>query len=177
YVIGGYNTRVERSDKIEIYDPNSDSWTTSSSVSPASNVEPKSVTYKGNIYLIGVGGSFVFSPSTETISSLPSIPTPKYVDGSGLGLLNGKLYSIGGSAQSTVFEYTLEKSGNPGTDPEPEPNGSRAILTVTMNTGLEKEFDLSMEEVNAFINWYDTKESGSGPAKFAINKHGNNKGP
>lgn len=46
-----------------------------------------------------------------------------------------------------------------------------------MNTGLEKEFDLSMDEVKAFINWYDTKELGSGPAKFAIDKHGNNKGP
>ncbi|MOA52650.1 hypothetical protein D3C78_1759860 [compost metagenome] len=46
-----------------------------------------------------------------------------------------------------------------------------------MTTGLEKEFDLSMDEVNDFINWYDAKENGTGPAKYGINKHNNNKGP
>ncbi|MNI77667.1 hypothetical protein D3C73_1339760 [compost metagenome] len=46
-----------------------------------------------------------------------------------------------------------------------------------MNTGLEKEFDLSMDEVNAFIAWYENKQSGTGTASYAINKHDNNKGP
>ncbi|MNW46929.1 hypothetical protein D3C74_242440 [compost metagenome] len=62
-------------------------------------------------------------------------------------------------------------------DPNPQPTGDRAILTVTMTTGLEKEFDLSMSEVEAFINWYDAKENGTGPAKYGINKYNNNKGP
>ncbi|OKP84854.1 galactose oxidase [Paenibacillus sp. P32E] len=44
-----------------------------------------------------------------------------------------------------------------------------------MNTGLEKEFDLSMAEVNAFIAWYE--QGGTGTASYAINKHDNNKGP
>ncbi|MGG0824318.1 bacterial surface protein [Paenibacillus turicensis] len=61
--------------------------------------------------------------------------------------------------------------------PEPEPIGNRAFLVITMNTGLEKEFDLSMSEVNDFINWYDTKENGTGPARYGINKQNNNKGP
>ncbi|GAA0373066.1 hypothetical protein [Paenibacillus motobuensis] len=63
------------------------------------------------------------------------------------------------------------------TEPEPEPNGDRAILTIIMTTGLQKEFDLSMREVNDFIDWYDTKENGIGPAHYGINKHYNNKGP
>ncbi|AIQ31266.1 galactose oxidase [Paenibacillus sp. FSL P4-0081] len=46
-----------------------------------------------------------------------------------------------------------------------------------MTTGLEKEFDLSMEEVNAFIAWYENKQSGTGTASYAIDKHENNKGP
>lgn len=58
-----------------------------------------------------------------------------------------------------------------------EPTGDRAILTITLINGLEKEFDLSMAEVNSFINWYDDKEEGTGLAKFAIDKHNNNKGP
>ena len=45
-----------------------------------------------------------------------------------------------------------------------------------MTTGLEKEFDLSMGEVNAFINWYENKQAGSDTASYAINKHNNNKG-
>lgn len=63
-------------------------------------------------------------------------------------------------------------------DPQPEkPSGDRAILVVTMTTGLEKEYDLPMNDVNAFINWYDARDVGSGPARFAINKYSNNKGP
>ncbi|MNN36912.1 hypothetical protein D3C81_1508280 [compost metagenome] len=34
-----------------------------------------------------------------------------------------------------------------------------------------------MSEVEAFINWYDAKENGTGPAKYGINKYNNNKGP
>jgi hypothetical protein len=61
---------------------------------------------------------------------------------------------------------------------EPEqPSGDRAILVVTMTTGLEKEYDLSMLEVNDFINWYEAKQEGTGKASYAINKHDNNKGP
>ena len=56
-------------------------------------------------------------------------------------------------------------------------SGDRAILVVTMTTGLEKEYDLPMSDVNAFLNWYDARDAGSGPAKVAINKYSNNKGP
>lgn len=63
-------------------------------------------------------------------------------------------------------------------DPEPEqPSGDRAILVVTLTTGLEKEYDLPMTDINAFLNWYDSRYAGNGPAKFAINKYINNKGP
>lgn len=65
----------------------------------------------------------------------------------------------------------------PTPQPEPEPTGDRAILTVTMTTGLQKEFDLTMSEVSDFMNWYDAKDNGAGPARYAINKHNNNKGP
>ncbi|MGF9914225.1 fibronectin type III domain-containing protein [Paenibacillus ehimensis] len=59
----------------------------------------------------------------------------------------------------------------------PKPAGERAILVVTLDTGLEKEFDLSMAEVQAFIAWYEGKAAGAGPASYAIDKHDNNKGP
>ncbi len=71
---------------------------------------------------------------------------------------------------------TPEPTVTPSPTPE-QPTGDRAILVVTMNTGLEKEFDLSMDEVNSFINWYENKQAGTGKASYAIDKHDNNKGP
>ncbi|AWB44245.1 hypothetical protein DCC85_08465 [Paenibacillus sp. CAA11] len=68
-------------------------------------------------------------------------------------------------------------TNTPEPEPNPQPSGDRAILTITMTNGSEKEFDLSMSEVNSFINWYDAKEAGTGPAKYGIDKHSNNKGP
>ena len=59
----------------------------------------------------------------------------------------------------------------------PAPSSDRAILVVVMTTGLEKEFDLSMREVNDFIDWYEAKQARNGRASYAINKHDNNKGP
>lgn len=61
--------------------------------------------------------------------------------------------------------------------PTPTPDmssGDRAILIIELSTGAEKEYDLSMSEVNAFLNWYD---SATGSARYGIDKHDNNKGP
>ncbi|WP_235441355.1 hypothetical protein [Paenibacillus sp. IHB B 3415] len=77
-----------------------------------------------------------------------------------------------------TIEPTTTPSPPASPTPTPEPaTGNRAILVVTMNTGLEKEFELSMTEVNAFISWYENKQDGTGTASYAINKHNNNKGP
>ncbi|WP_311078439.1 fibronectin type III domain-containing protein [Paenibacillus polymyxa] len=99
------------------------------------------------------------------------------------GLTNGTKYYFVVSAKvnGADSEYSNEASATPqggGSQPDPEPTtGDRAILVVTMTTGLEKEFDLSIKEVNDFIAWYEGKQAGSGSASYAINKHDNNKGP
>lgn len=80
------------------------------------------------------------------------------------------LYNNGESSNSNEASATPQKVTLPS-------SGDRAILTITMTSGLEKEFDLSIEEINAFLDWYDAKDAGTGAAKFAINKHHNNKGP
>jgi hypothetical protein len=74
--------------------------------------------------------------------------------------------AVGESAPSNVVSATI-----------PITDDGRAILVVTLTTGLEKEYDLSMQEVNAFIDWYEAKQAGSGTASYAIDKHDNNKGP
>ncbi len=74
-----------------------------------------------------------------------------------------------------IFGY--EASLQPPTPEPTPPSGNRAILVVTMTTGLEKEYDLSMEEVNTFIDWYENRGSGTGSVLFKISKHDNNRGP
>lgn len=46
----------------------------------------------------------------------------------------------------------------------------RALLTIYLSGGQIKEYDLSMGELEEFINWYDTKDSGTGPSKYKFTK-------
>ncbi|MFE5318590.1 hypothetical protein ACFQ88_07780 [Paenibacillus sp. NPDC056579] len=59
----------------------------------------------------------------------------------------------------------------------PDPIANRALLTITFNTGLEKEYDLSMKEVNEFISWYEGRATSIGTVSYAIDQHKNNIGP
>ncbi|WP_025678905.1 hypothetical protein [Paenibacillus massiliensis] len=79
-------------------------------------------------------------------------------------------------ALSNEASATPQSTGNP-TEPPVDTSGDRALLSIMINTGEIKEYDLSMNEVNAFISWYEQRASGSGSVTFAINKHSNNKGP
>ncbi|WP_315795296.1 hypothetical protein [Paenibacillus sp. BIC5C1] len=91
------------------------------------------------------------------------------------GVSKVSLVNTNNSLPLKVSEFNVY---SPIPDPEPEqPSVNRAIFVVTMTTGLEKEYDLSMKEVNDFIDWYEAKQAGSGKASYAIDKHDNNKGP
>ena len=48
--------------------------------------------------------------------------------------------------------------------------GGRALLVITMQNGLEKEYTMSMSEVEAFISWYN---SDTGNATYTIDKNYN----
>lgn len=39
-----------------------------------------------------------------------------------------------------------------------------------MVNGLDKEYDLSIQELNSFIEWFDAKGNGNGPAKYSFKK-------
>ncbi|SEJ49569.1 fibronectin type III domain-containing protein [Paenibacillus polymyxa] len=128
----------------------------------------------------------------DTIAS--NVKTPSYSDTS---VVNGTTYYYVVTAVSNngESEFSKEVSATPQgekqtdsdtenpSQPNPEPSepaqptGDRAILVVTMTNGFEKEFDLSMKEVNNFIAWYDAKDAGRGQSYYKIDKHNNNKGP
>ncbi|MFD0671793.1 hypothetical protein [Cohnella sp. GCM10027633] len=57
-----------------------------------------------------------------------------------------------------------------------EPDTGRVILTINISGGQVREYDLSTLELNAFLNWYDAKDAGTGPSKYAFTKTWN-KGP
>ncbi|MFC7153740.1 hypothetical protein [Cohnella cellulosilytica] len=99
-----------------------------------------------------------------------------YVD---LNVVNGVTYyyvidsiHANGVVTSNEASATLDI---PNQEPE-EPTDGRALLTIYVSGGQIKEYDLSAAELNAYLNWYDAKDAGSGPAKYAFTKTWN-KGP
>ncbi|MGG4144873.1 hypothetical protein ABEW34_17290 [Paenibacillus algorifonticola] len=75
--------------------------------------------------------------------------------------------------QSPSPEPTQNPSPEPTQSPDPSEN-ENAILTITLDNGFEKEYDLTATELNAFLNWYDAKAGGTGSAKYGFEKNWNN---
>ncbi|APB70892.1 kelch-like protein [Paenibacillus polymyxa] len=188
YAVGGGNG-ITSYKNVREYDPKTDIWTDKANLLNAKDGSG-TVVLNGMIYSIGGGATSgeslrdveVYNPITNIWETAPNLNVARTAFGS--AVMNGKIYVVGGlifnpsTITKTVEEFTpTSLPTEPNPTPEPEPTGDRAILTITLTTGLEKEFDLSMKEVNDFISWYEGKQAGSGSASYAINKHDNNKGP
>lgn len=106
------------------------------------------------------------------ISIASNVNSTDYVD---TDVTNGATYYYRVIALNGTEDliYSNEASATPQA---PISNG-RAILVIMLQNGIEKEYDLSMDEVNAFIDWYENKSNGIGTISYAINKYDNNKGP
>ncbi|GJM70186.1 hypothetical protein HMSSN036_24020 [Paenibacillus macerans] len=159
--------------------PQQKKWTQKKSDMPIARYGATTVIYNDKIYVLGgsnttnVNQVDVYDPSSDTWVTDEAFPTSRKHPFA--AVFNEKIYLFGGYIDSSISNL-IEAYPN-YSEHQPEPSDERAILTITMITGLEKEFDLSMDEVNAFITWYDAKDAGSGPSKYAINKHKNNIGP
>ncbi|SET61760.1 hypothetical protein [Paenibacillus sp. NFR01] len=141
----------------------------------------------------------IVSPvSTNTLTTLDSpISNVRYIEFANTTASVYSLYEIDVFSQSTSPTVTPSATPVPTptatpvptptatpvptATPEPSPSatpeipsGDRAILTIKLTSGEDKEFDLPMTEVNAFMTWYD---SATGTARYGIDKHYNNKGP
>jgi N-acetylneuraminic acid mutarotase len=80
-----------------------------------------------------------------------------------IGGANNQLGGITSSFEKLIIQIKNQEQG-------------RALLVITLLNGMEKEYDLSMEDVNAFVKWLDEKHQGIGPAKYEFDKYWN-KGP
>ncbi|MFN3093979.1 Kelch repeat-containing protein, partial [Bacillus pumilus] len=69
---------------------------------------------------------------------------------------------------------TEEPKDQDGTKPGEE--ATKGILSITMINGLQKDYLLSMKEINDFLNWYKERSFGIGMNFYEINDE-HNKGP
>ncbi|MEK3792104.1 hypothetical protein MKX42_10315 [Paenibacillus sp. FSL R7-0204] len=192
---GGYNGFIELKFPEEIY---LDFVQLAASASPKTNVSYKLYGLQSGIW-VEISGKInreVENHANKLYTILdPFVVTPGNYSGIRIECAESNTWIA--ISEITVGALTPEPTPEPTATPEPtptvtpvptvkptptvtpspipeQPTGNRAILVVTMNTGLEKEFDLPMTEVNAFLSWYDAS---SGSARYGINKHDNNKGP
>ncbi|MGG4094774.1 hypothetical protein [Paenibacillus lautus] len=137
----------------------------SSSINAATSFNVKRATVSGGPYAI-IG--------TVTGS------TYSYTDSN---VINGTTYYYIVTAVTAAGESgdSNEASATPKAVNPPVPGdgqeGERALLRLILINGIDREYDLSMTEVNAFINWYEDRSNGIGTIMFGINKYNNNKGP
>ncbi|CAM3450976.1 MULTISPECIES: Kelch repeat-containing protein [Saccharibacillus] len=204
YVVGGIYSSDGILSSVEEYDPATDVWTKKANL-PKGKSSIATTSFNGLLYAIGgatasasISGPAttavdVYNPQTDTWTTGPALKLARHSIAS--TVLDNKLYVAGGSNNSNYYSnfemldltstlppvieppITPPGTGGPTQPSNPELVGDRAILVVTMVNGLEKEYDLSLPEVTTFINWYDKKDGGSGPSRFVIDKHFNNKGP
>ena len=128
-ISGGRENRVER------YDPKTNSWTTMAGLMPypASNICAAAI---GNdIYIPGgysataeyLSNLQVYRTKTDTWSTITTDPLPIGLSGAGCAALNGKLYVFGGVASGSVFH-----NGAYVYDPA-APAGSRWTILANMS--------------------------------------------
>lgn len=107
--------------------------------------------------------------TNKTVTWKSSNPSIASVDS------NGVITGI--AAGSTVITATTTDGSNLSVSCTVNvTEANRAILTVYLINGSEKEYDLSASELNAFLTWYDNRSSGNGSQYYVFNKT-YNKGP
>ena len=112
YVIGGFFGST--TDKVEAYNPATDTWSTKANMPTARNGLTSSVV-NGIIYVIGSRDLVVeaYNPATDTWSTKANMPTARlYLTSS---VVNGIIYVIGGTDTTGFISNTVE-AYNPATD-------------------------------------------------------------
>ena len=137
----------------------------SSSVNAATSFNIKRATVSGGPYTII--GSVTGNTYSYTDSNVMNGTTYYYVVTA--------VTAAGVSGDSNEAFATPKAVNPPG--PGDGQEGERALLRLILLNGIDREYDLSMTEVNAFINWYEECANGVGTAMYGINKYNNNKGP
>jgi N-acetylneuraminic acid mutarotase len=128
YVIGGYNKTEGFINKVEVYDPATDTWDTSKTPMPTHRRAVFAATVNGKIYVIGGAGQGatpgqvvpldiveIYDPLTDTWTN--GTPMPQKNSHFGGAVVDGKIYIIGGwDHQSPPTYYNNVYVYDPVTD-------------------------------------------------------------
>ncbi len=146
--------------RIRVYDPKSQSVTAVTNPKALYRMAHSSAIIDDTLYVIGgreenssFGGSFGDNANSN-IKSVISISL--------------KDLNIPSDSEETPGDKDKE-STTPSEDNSAEDGD--ALLVVTMVNGLQKEYQLSMKEVNGFLKWYKQRDAGEGPGFYEIDEH------
>lgn len=135
------------------------------------SVDGNKLTANSNNSVINLNWTSVIGATYYTISRSLTPNGPYSVLGStdalefsDINVANGTTYYyLVTTKNSSGFYYS---SNEASATPSVSNQTGRAILKIIMTNGFEKEYDIPKSEVQAFIDWYDAKETGVGPAKY-----------
>jgi hypothetical protein len=153
YVIGGFHNTYGAVNENEVYDPATDSWTTKTPM-PVSKygITRENPVINGKIYVThGLDGGFhtdnyVYDPSTDSWQQKSSATYPR--DGTECGVINNKLYVVGGRADS-VGPYGVYYNE------EYDPSSDTGILWAFSNSDKVKRDTSAKYQGNYGLMIYD----------------------
>jgi N-acetylneuraminic acid mutarotase len=105
YLAGGHNQFGSPVSALSVFDPATRQWTSLATLLP--RYWATAVGLNGLLYVMGgysgngpVGWSEVYNPATNTSRTLIDMPTARWSPGS--GVINGKVYVVGGQGDVTM---------------------------------------------------------------------------
>lgn len=114
WVIGGFDARGRITDRIEIYDPATDSWRTGPSLPlPMHHVNAAAV--DGKLYVLGFliagfaadGRSFVYDRAVDAWTEVSAMPSARRRGASGVAVDRGRIYVLGGLRGGAVADASV----------------------------------------------------------------------
>ncbi|RAV22231.1 Kelch repeat-containing protein [Paenibacillus contaminans] len=162
YAIGGYNASFLKT--VEMYSP----------PTPEQPAAPINLTATGGNAKVDLSWSAVAGATGYNVKRSTTEGGPYTTIATGVA---GTTYTDTAVTNGTTYYYVVTavnaggesaNSNEASATPQAPASTGRAILTITLMNGIEKEYDLSMAEVNAFTSWYDAKADGTGPARYTL---------
>ena len=117
--------------------------------------------------LVRQGNTFYTFQNGSLVSSwTSSLSIMKGADTTSLGHYSPYNYTYKGY----IDEFRISNIARWTSDFDPNPKVGKALLIVTMSDEIQKEYELSTDEINSFITWYNNRSTGVGLPHYTFNK-------